>query len=240
MNQMVIKNEKSVRIFVSYSSKDSKIAGKIKYYLQTYFSLEVFLAHEDLEGGEEWADAIVENLRATDFFIPLLSANFKVSEFTDQEVGIAYVLGKRIIPVSIEKGFIPGGFIKKIHAVKLQIETDGYYEWMQFIEKIIAIISKDPHYGQNIRNLIIRAFSKSDTFEVSNNLIGILKRYEPFNAGEISLFIRALCKNSTNWNERYNIPFYMSKFVEKYRDKIDSLDKKELESYFSFKSLGSV
>lgn len=230
------KTEKSIRVFISYSSDDGVVAGKVKFYLQTYFGLEVFLAHEDIEGGEEFENSIIENLKSTDFFIALLSLNFESSEFTDQEVGGAYVLGKRIIPVSIINGFIPYGFIKKIQATKLSVENDNHYEWMRFAEKIISIISRDSHHGQNIKNLIINAFGKSDSFEVSNNFIQILRKYEPYDSQQISIIINSLCRNSTNWNELYHLPPFISKFVKKYKDRISLIDKEELDRYLRLHS----
>lgn len=232
MSEFPSKTEKSIRVFISYSSEDGIIAGQIKSYLQTYFGLEVFLAHEDIEGGEKFEDAIIENLKSIDFFIPLLSPNFMGSKFTDQEVGIAYVLGKRIIPISLVPGATPYGFINKFQAIKLKMEYGSYHEWMQFTEKIIAVISKDLHHGQKIKSLIIKAFGKSDSFEVSNNFINIFKKYEPYNSEQVSMMISTLCKNSTNRNELYHLPGFFSEFTKKYKQDINSVDEDELKSYF--------
>src|SRR5690349_14086406 len=89
---------RSLRVFLSYSHHDKLLAGKVKEQLELYFGLEIFLAHEDIDGGEEWEKIIVENLKATDIFMPLLSPNFESSAFTDQETGIAYALNKKVIP----------------------------------------------------------------------------------------------------------------------------------------------
>ena len=120
---------KSIRIFLSYSSDDGILAGKIKRYLEDYFGFEVFLAHEDIGAAEEWPKVIIENLKSTDIFMPLLSPNFTKSSFTDQETGMAFILGKGIIPISVETGVTPYGFINKIQALKLKIEdSSSYYE----------------------------------------------------------------------------------------------------------------
>lgn len=55
--------QSQIRIFLSYSSEDKIIAGKIKEILEGY-GFVVFLAHEDLEPMVAFQDEIVNNLRS--------------------------------------------------------------------------------------------------------------------------------------------------------------------------------
>ena len=89
--------EEPIRVFLSYSSHDKELAGQVKKELESR-GLEAFLAHEDIEPTQEWEGVILENLKACDVFIPLLSENFKESEWTDQETGVAVSEEKLIIP----------------------------------------------------------------------------------------------------------------------------------------------
>lgn len=100
---------KTTRIFASYSSLDRNLAGTIKDCLENY-SLSVFLAHEDIKPTVDWQNELVYNLRGCDIFMPILTGGFNTSEWTNQEVGFAYALGKTILPLKIQVN--PNGFIK--------------------------------------------------------------------------------------------------------------------------------
>lgn len=77
------------RVFLSYSHKDRVIAGSIKTTLGSE-ALEVFMAHEDIQPSLEWQEEIFRQLKLCDIFIPLFSNNFRKSNWTDQESGLAF------------------------------------------------------------------------------------------------------------------------------------------------------
>ena len=101
---------KTLRIFISYSHRDKRIAGAIKNVFNHY-GIEAFLAHEDIQVGKEWRDTILSNLKQFDVFVAILSKNFLESEWTNQEVGFAICKGTTIIPISID-GTPPSGFLE--------------------------------------------------------------------------------------------------------------------------------
>ncbi len=102
-----------MKIFLSYSHLDKRLAGKIKMYLRQY-GVKVFLAHDDIEPSEEWADKILEELRDCDVFMPILTKHFNKSNWTDQETGCALIINKLIVPL---KGDVdPHGFISRYQA----------------------------------------------------------------------------------------------------------------------------
>ena len=73
---------RTVRVFVSYATANKILAGNLKVALEE-FGLEVFLAHEDINPSAEWPGAILQNLKSTDIFMPLITENFKTSLWTD-------------------------------------------------------------------------------------------------------------------------------------------------------------
>jgi hypothetical protein len=85
-------------IFISYSSKDSKIAREIHDWL-TKADVNVFLAEISLEGGDAWDEKIKRNLHEADYFIFLASRNACASQAVNQEIGMAIKGNKKIIPV---------------------------------------------------------------------------------------------------------------------------------------------
>ena len=107
---------RTIRMFLSYSHKEKELAGEIKENLEAG-GFEVFLAHEDIEPSSEWQEEIIRNLKNCDIFIPIVSENFKESEWTDQESGIAFAEEKMIIPINLN--LVPYGFIGKFQALKV-------------------------------------------------------------------------------------------------------------------------
>ena len=104
---------KPIRAFISYSTKDKVAAGRVKDFLASY-GLECFLAHEDLQVSEEWKERILEELLRCNIFIPLLSKNFRDSDWAPQEIGV--ISGRKavaVVPISLD-GTVPYGFISSI------------------------------------------------------------------------------------------------------------------------------
>jgi len=77
-----------MRTFISYSSDIKKTAGKIKTYLDDY-GFNCFLAHEDIPPQTVWPAEIIKALEESDLFLPLLTPEFAVSYFCQQETGFA-------------------------------------------------------------------------------------------------------------------------------------------------------
>jgi hypothetical protein len=177
------------KVFLSYSSIDKVIAGDIKRNLENY-GLEVFLAHEDIEPSIEWEKEIFFRLKNCDIFIPIVSANFRNSKFTDQETGIAIGDGKLIVPVSID--MTPYGFISKLQALKCKDDIPSS------CKKIISILIKSSLLN-DLKNALIESFINSENFSEANEKGGGLRDYEPFNEFQINKLVYGFLKNSASW-----------------------------------------
>ena len=201
---------RQLRVFLSYSSIDKKLAGEIKQNLES-FNFEVFLAHEDIEPAIEWQEEIIRNLRTCDIFIPIVSKNFKESKWTDQESGFVLALNKLIIP--IEVNLVPYGFIGKYQALKLGREIHDS------CIKVIKIVRAHPPFKELLDNRSIKAFLDSVTFDEANTRAEGLELLEPFTPTQINEIIRGYLANDQiqgAWRAR---PRVVSWF-EKYKDDI--------------------
>ncbi len=108
---------KPLKVFLSYSSKDSRLSGQLKEILEN-IGFDVFLAHDDIHPSEKWQKRILQELRKTDIFIPVLTRNFRHSLWTDQESGIAFENSRaKILPFRIHLN--PYGFLAKFQALKV-------------------------------------------------------------------------------------------------------------------------
>jgi len=175
-----------LRVFLSYSSEDKRIAGEIKSYLKS-LGFDVFLAHEDIEPSVEWQEKIIQNLKDCDVFLPIISENFQRSKWTDQETGFALALNKLIIPISL--GTLPYGFIGRLQALKLENDIHDA------CRKIIKTIEKNPDCKKIICDQLIKSFIKSGNYNQANNLAERLSKYEPFKDKQIKMIVKGYLSN---------------------------------------------
>lgn len=89
-----------LRLFLSHVSKYKERVVVLKRDLLTY-RVSAFVAHEDIEPSLEWQNEIELALRSTHALAALLTPDFKTSNWTDQEIGIALGKGAVVIPVRL-------------------------------------------------------------------------------------------------------------------------------------------
>lgn len=179
---------KIIRIFISYSTEDKIITGSIKNFLE-YYGLSVFLAHEDIRPTADWQAEIIYNLQGCDMFMPLLTENFRNSEWTDQETGMAVILGKFIIPVKIDS--IPYGFVGKVQALKFNINN-----LEESCLEIIKIIESQHLFQESFKDCLIRSLEKAPTFNIAEKLIKELEKFQTFTIEQLNQIIRNAIRNN--------------------------------------------
>jgi TIR domain len=173
-----------IKAFISYSSEEKKIGGRLKQYLISYCGYEPFIAHDDIAGSEEWEKEILHAIRAADFFIPLVSKHFKTSVYTDQETGFAVGVGRKIIPIKLDSTD-PYGFISKYQALPYKINPppqtwQRLYRPDNLFQLAIAIAhigfhhKPHTHYYKKSLNSLVYALCHSGSFETANAIITIL------------------------------------------------------------------
>jgi hypothetical protein len=103
-----------VRLFISHVAKHKKDVSKLKERLAS-FGVSGFVAHQDVEPSSEWQREIELALDSMQAMLALITPDFHLSSWTDQELGFALGRGILVIPVRI--GADPYGFIGKNQAV---------------------------------------------------------------------------------------------------------------------------
>lgn len=112
-------------IFVSHAAKDASALYKLKNQL-SFYGVNLFLAHEDLQTGIDFKLGLKAKIEQCDTLLYISSREAETSKWCQQEIGMAYVLGKQIIWVSTEKED-NYGFIGDIQAIKCRSVQDiGY------------------------------------------------------------------------------------------------------------------
>lgn len=75
-------------VFISYSSKDQKIAEGICGYLESY-GYRCFVAYRDIPPGVVWAGAIADAVDESQIMVVVFSKDFNLSPQTDREIELA-------------------------------------------------------------------------------------------------------------------------------------------------------
>jgi hypothetical protein len=193
-----------LEVFLSYSYNDRFTASKIKQELENA-GLSVFMAHDDIEPSLEWKTVILKNLKTCDLFIPLFSSNFKKSNWTDQETGIAFGFEKIIIPLTLDE-VSPYGFVGKYQGLKCRENIS------ESCKKILEIIMKKP-IADKVKDVLIDAFLESESFDESNKRAKILLTLQTYNSDQIHKIVSKFMSQSQingSWRGRE----FVSKLVK--------------------------
>lgn len=195
---------KRLHVFISYSSTDKVYAGELKDFLQIY-GLSVFLAHEDIRPTLDWKEEIIRNLRLCDIFIPIISSDFSLSEWTDQETGIAFGLEKFIIPIRMGKD--PYGFIGKLQGCK----GDSYFN-------VLTAISDNSSLKKSLIDCLLRSLEKVPHFDDASIIVKELEKYSELTRTQTNEVIRIAIKNDQFrlcWNGKKFLKLFSKEHSEK-------------------------
>lgn len=95
------------KIFISYSHKDRVVATKICEVLESA-DIKCWMAPRDINGGEDYAEAMEVAIKKCDKFLLVFSRNSAMSQYVKAEVSIAFCEGKIIIPYKIDNTELTG------------------------------------------------------------------------------------------------------------------------------------
>jgi len=105
------------RVFISHSTEDLDIVKMMANRLEA-IGLEVFIAELSPEPGKPLPEKVVENIRAADCVVVLLTPSGMKSVWVQQEIGIAQSFRKLTIPI-VESGVSVTGLLEGIEYVSL-------------------------------------------------------------------------------------------------------------------------
>lgn len=218
------KIENYMDIFLSHSDIQKEIAGELKRNLEPLVRCNIFLAHEDLEGGEIWAEGLLKRIKNCDLFLILLSREYHKSSYTDQETGIAYAYDKPMLPISID-GIIPYGFMSKYQPVKAsKLDRSAYRE---IAKQIVSINIPEEELLNHYLQLLHDAFS----YNCANFLADLLPVDYSYSREQINKLAKIMIENN-EVSESWGAGPRVSSILEKNNSMIDREYKKSLDSFF--------
>jgi len=213
-----------IRIFACYSSKDKVFAGRLKYLFESCTGFEVFLAHDDLNYSEDFIKGIRKALQRSDILLALISKNFLVSSFANQEVGISLGVGRRIIPVSID-GTYPDGFLKNVHTCSCRDRSDDD-EILKVINEIFSLFIQHPKfksYLQRVLDCLVNSLKDSDSWKTTSRIISMILLTDKiaFSKEQIEVIIDAIKSNHEVYKAGWVLPKLLLFLKNKYNVEVD-------------------
>ena len=229
--------ECNLNTFISYSTKDKKIAAMIKDALSN-LGISSFLAHEDISPSKEWQTEIVNELKSCNIFVPLITDNFKQSEWTDQESGAAFIKGADIIPLSVSldgKLFItPYGFLSKYQALKYTIDPTVLNDFplritRELQSKLVDALKTKSNIVEMVRNCYVNSIVNSKSFADSNNKYQSLDQLKPFNRTQMRMLVFGYVLNN-QLKSTYKAGPHLRTFIESNVTDLDEISKSIFEN----------
>lgn len=168
------------RVFLSHKSEVKQETTELKEGLKL-FGISGFVAHKDIHPTKEWQDEIENALFSMDAFLAIMTDNFHDSDWTDQEVGVAF--GRGVPIISVKFGRDPYGFIGKFQALSCSWDTAA--------EEIVKILIRH----DRMKDAYIRAVENCYSYDSGNILSRILPFIEKISDSQATLLISAFNEN---------------------------------------------
>lgn len=119
----------SFSVFISYSTRDLANATALRSWVDSA-GAQSFLAEYSLAPGQPVGAEIMAAIKACDLFLLLWSQNARDSEWVPQEIGIARGAGKPILPVVLQQGIQPPGFISDLKYLAVYKDPTAAVQWL--------------------------------------------------------------------------------------------------------------
>lgn len=217
-----------MKIFISYSTNDKKVAGQLKKYFEHYRDIECFIAHDDIKPGTEWEGDILNNLSDADYFLPLQTESLVKSYWCQQEAGIAFNREIKIIPLIPDVGGIDSvGFYARYQGFKIKVSDLGG-SVKKFLNKEGVVIEKDS--AEIEKRMMILATSYTWD-EADKNTRSLLELEDKFSEGDIIRVVEIVLSNDQILSSYAARP-RLRKFFAKHADIID---REQIEKLLSYK-----
>ena len=235
-----------IKVFVSHAEKDKELVEKIASKLQEYPFLEIFVAPEDIKAGKFWIDELKFNVKTSDVILAILTENYHTANWTEQEIGLAWSYGKRIVAISLD-GNMGNGYVKSFQ-IKQFRSSDIKYNTTKIVVDLYPEIENKEEF---VEGLLKYGLSVSNSFNQSHTILSLcenlVQKISSSNAGYLldaykkndqvhyalgwnNKIERALCDSDPfiqfNQEQRKSILEFIRKYQNEWYTKLqDKIDK---------------
>jgi hypothetical protein len=109
-------------VFISYSSKDAALAEELDELLRGS-GTDTWIAPREILGGAAFPERIVDGITRTSALVVLVTASAAASRHVSLELNLAISLGKRILPLRIDK-IAPSGNLQYLLALSQWLDVE--------------------------------------------------------------------------------------------------------------------
>ena len=211
-----------MKVFVSHSNKDISDLHKLKKEMLGY-GIYLFLAHEDIKPGEHDLERIKKEVSECDVFLIIGNEHSKLSEFCNQEIGMAVAHKKDIIS-TVHINLSPWGFIQRQQAIKYKNILEDLRS--KLLEHITQIEKYKDHWASELKSLEIlkiKGFSvdklKTDYINLKMSMwddYGYQTMFEIIRKNKKIGYVRIGYRNQTPSTQNKSTPQIKDKLPQKF------------------------
>lgn len=129
-------------VFISHTSSEAGFAKIIKELIEkTFVICEAFVSSEDIIGGDNWREKVFKKLKDSSLVIAICSENSIIKPWVAFEVGAAWGLNKKVIPL-LHYGL-------EIENLPEPFNNFQGYTFREGLDKIIESIKEEIYKGKN-------------------------------------------------------------------------------------------
>lgn len=170
-----------------------------------HFQIAAFVAHDDIEPTKEWLPEIESALRTMDALAAIITPDFILSKWCDQEVGIA--IGRRKLVIPLRAGADPHGFLGKYQARSLERVPAK-----DIARQIFEILVKNDKTGTRTADALVDRLSNSPSWETSRQAVDLLEQVPTINREQVARLVRAIDEND-HVKDAYSVPARIESLV---------------------------
>jgi len=156
------------RLFISHVTSFKQRATALRHELSRYH-ITGFVAHETIDPGELWQREIEAALRSMHAMAALITPDFHVSNWTDQEIGWALGSGVYVLPV--QRGADPYGFLGEVQGIQGMGKKVP-----EVADEIFMTLLRLPATSDALLEALVVGFERSGSYREARENIALLER----------------------------------------------------------------
>jgi hypothetical protein len=185
------------RLFITHLATNKTEAHQLKELLAAY-QIAAFVAHDDIEPTREWQAEIERALRTMDALAALITTDFVMSRWCDQEVGIAIGRSKLVVPLRM--GADPHGFLGKYQGLQIAGE-----EPTAVANRVFEILLQNTMSAPRMVDSVVERLAGSNSWADAKRNMTLLERVPRLSASQVARLVLSIDENS-QVGEAFGVP----------------------------------
>jgi hypothetical protein len=185
------------RLFLSHVSKHQAAVSKLKEVLLLR-GIDAFVSHKDIQPSLEWEKEIELALRSMHALAALLTPDFHISDWADQEIGWAFGRGLLVLPVRLPTD--PYGFAGKVQGIRGNLKDPD-----DLAARIVGALLANPQTHGEMRRALVSSFCGAKSFPMALALLPLVVKVTDF-TGDEKAALRSACFENSQVSGAYGVP----------------------------------